>query len=136
MEYYINMMENIKRLECHKDTLLGDEINVYDEVRIFDKNNEKLVIAVKCSMESIGMINTKLICEFNNNIKACDNIGYTFKYNSESDTLTFSFYKNTLDITTTKDPTNNAMEMMGFMSNAIIKDCFNKINKLRKEIGE
>ena len=27
MEYYINMMENIKRLECHKDTLLGDEIN-------------------------------------------------------------------------------------------------------------
>ena len=65
-----------------------------------------------------------------------ENIGYTFKYNSESDTLTFSFYKNTLDITTTKDPTNNAMEMMGFMSNAIIKDCFNKINKLRKEIGE
>ena len=103
---------------------------------MFNKNNEKLVIAVKCSMESIGMINTKLICEFNNNIKACDNIGYTFKYNSESDTLTFSFYKNTLDITTTKDPTNNAMEMMGFMSNAIIKDCFNKINKLRKEIGE
>ena len=136
MEYYINMMENIKRLECHKDTLLGDEINVYDEVRMFDKNNEKLVIAVKCSMESIGMVNTKLVCEFNSVIEASDNIGYTFKYNSESDTLTFSFYKNTLDITTTKDPTNNAMEMMGLMSNAIIKDCFNKINKLRKEIGK
>ena len=136
MEYYINMMENIKRLECHKDTLLGEEIDVYNEVSMFDKNNEKLVIAVKCSMESIGMINTKLICEFNNNIKTYDNIGYTFKYNSESDTLTFSFYKNTLDITTTKDPTNNAMEMMGLMSNAIIKDCFNKINKLRKEIGK
>ena len=43
MEYYINMMENIKRLECHKDTLLGDEINVYDEVRMFDKNNEKFL---------------------------------------------------------------------------------------------
>ena len=136
MEYYINMMENIKRLECHKDTLLGDEINVYDEVRMFDKNNEKLVIAVKCSMESIGMVNTKLVCEFNSVIEANDNIGYIFKYNSESDTLTFSFYKNTLDITTTKDPTNNAMEMMGLMSNAIIKDCFDKINELRKEIGE
>ena len=31
---------------------------------------------------------------------------------------------------------NNAMEMMGLMSNAIIKDCFDKINELRKEIGE
>ena len=130
------MMENIKRMKYYKDTLLGKEITCLDnEIDKYDENNEKLVMAVRCGMEYIGMGRALLVCEFNDN-EIDNNVGYSFSYDCKTNTLYFDFYRNTLDITSTKDSIDNAMEMMGLMSNAIIKNCFDKINELRKEIGE
>ena len=130
------MMENIKRMKYYKDTLLGKEITCLDnEIDKYDENSENLVMAARCGMEYIGMGRALLVCEFNDN-EIDDNTGYSFSYDCKSNTLYFDFYRNTLDITSTKDSIDNAMEMMGLMSNAIIKDCFDKINELRKEIGE
>ena len=129
------MMENIKRMKYYKDTLLGKEITCLDnEIDKYDENSEKLVMAARCGMEYIGMGRALLVCEFNDN-EIDNDTGYSFSYDCKSNTLYFDFYRNTLDITSTKDSIDNAMEMMGLMSNAIIKDCFDKINELRKEIG-
>ena len=130
------MMKNIMRMRYYKDTLLGKEITCLDnEIDKYDENSEKLVMAARCGMEYIGMGRALLVCEFNDN-EIDDNTGYSLSYDCKSNTLYFDFYRNTLDITSTKDSIDNAMEMMGLMSNAIIKDCFDKINELRKEIGE
>ena len=129
------MMENIKRIKYYKDTLLGKEITCVDnEVDKYDENSEKLVMDARCGMEYIGMGRALLVCEFNDN-EIDDNTGYSFSYDCKSNILYFNFCRNTLDITSTKDSIDNAMEMMGLMSNAIIKDCFDKINELRKEIS-
>ena len=129
------MMKNIKRIKYYKDTLLGKEITCVDnEVDKYDENSEKLVMDARCGMEYIGMGRALLVCEFNDN-EIDDNTGYSFSYDCKSNILYFNFCRNTLDITSTKDSIDNAMEMMGLMSNAIIKDCFDKINELRKEIS-